>query len=96
MFAAGQMLTLRQLASSGLYLDTNPHASFVYLLTCLHALHLIGGMVVVGVLFVSAGRDAAGYMREHVPGLDSRLRALALYWHLLGVLWLYLLVLLFA
>jgi cytochrome c oxidase subunit III len=77
-FATGQLTLWRQLAAEGLYLDTNAHASFIYLLTALHGLHLLGGMVVVN-------------CRSRVD-----LTVVAIYWHFLGGLWIYLLVVLFA
>jgi cytochrome c oxidase subunit 3 len=43
-FAAGQLMLWRQLAAAGFYLSTNAHASFVYVLTALHGLHLLGGI----------------------------------------------------
>jgi cytochrome c oxidase subunit 3 len=76
-FVAGQLVVWRQLASGGLYLSTNAHASFVYVLTTLHALHLLGGLI------------ALSWVRG--PSVS----VVALYWHFLVGLWIYLLVVLF-
>jgi len=60
----------------GAFLAQNPHSSFFYLFTGLHALHLVGGIVaLLVVLFRSAPR------RELVD-------VVTYYWHFLGVLWL--------
>src|SRR4029450_3204819 len=58
LFVAGQWLAWRQLASQGVYLSSNPHNSFFYLLTGLHALHLAGGLVWFGVLIAKLSRMA--------------------------------------
>jgi hypothetical protein len=80
----GQVLGSEQ----GIFLATNPHSSFFYLLTGLHGVHLLGGLVWFGVLFARA--RGLGL----TPGTDS-LSLFATYWHFLAGLWLYLLLLLF-
>jgi cytochrome c oxidase subunit 3 len=82
-FLAGQYLAWRQLAAQGLYLATSPNSSFFYLLTGMHALHLLGG--IAALLYVIA-RVAVGasFRRNLLNGVTT-------YWHFMGVLWLYLL-----
>lgn len=88
-FLGGQLLVWRQLAAAGVYLGSSPHSSFFYLLTGLHGLHLLGGVAAVAFLEWRAWRGRAA--------LSSRwLDVAALYWHFMGGLWAYLLVLLFA
>jgi cytochrome c oxidase subunit 3 len=87
-FVVGQLLTWRALASQGLFLATNIHSSFFYLLTGLHGLHLFGGLCWFGVVYARARRLAI------TPGTDS-LALFATYWHFLAALWLYLLFVLF-
>ena len=82
-FLGGQYLAWRQLASQGLYLATNPNCSFFYLFTGMHALHLIGGLVVLLYLVVRLAFGAA-FRRNLFNGV-------ATYWHFMSVLWLYLL-----
>jgi cytochrome c oxidase subunit 3 len=77
-FLLGQAAGFRSLAGQGLYLPSNPHSSFLYMLTAVHGLHVAGG--IVAILYASA--------RPAVVGL------VAAYWHFVGVVWLYLLVLL--
>src|SRR6202030_2600011 len=45
LFLVGQFAAWRQLAAQGVFLVTNPSSSFFYLLTALHGLHLLGGIV---------------------------------------------------
>jgi cytochrome c oxidase subunit 3 len=88
LFLAGQLVAWRTLASRGVFLATNPHSSFFYVLTGLHGLHLLGGLVWFLAVLFQLRRMA------YTPGEDG-LRLFATYWHFLGALWLYLLVLLF-
>jgi cytochrome c oxidase subunit III len=84
-FVAGQYVAWMQLHSEGLYLATNPNSSFFYLLTSVHALHVLGGLV--GLTYV---------MRKlrRVTLRRSTLDAFCNYWHFMGILWVYLLLLL--
>jgi cytochrome c oxidase subunit 3 len=87
-FLGGQYLAWQALRAQGVFLSTNPHHSFFYVLTGVHALHLGGGLV--------WGLASAVRLRglAFTPGEDG-LRLFATYWHFLGALWLYLLFLLF-
>jgi cytochrome c oxidase subunit 3 len=86
-FVASQFAAWRALAAQGIYLATNPASSFFYMLTGIHLVHLFGGLV--WLLAVAAGHA----LRNSAPG--PRLDLLGLYWHFLGALWLYLVVVLF-
>jgi cytochrome c oxidase subunit III len=87
-FVTGQFLAWRSLAAQGIYLSTNPSSSFFYLLTGIHLVHLGGGLVWLAILVARVRRMAI------VPGTEA-LGLFSLYWHFLGLLWLYLLVVLF-
>jgi cytochrome c oxidase subunit 3 len=83
-FVGGQYLAWRQLAAQGLYLATNPNSSFFYLLTGVHAAHVLGGIVVLGYLLVLLA--AGGSVRRNL------VNGVVVYWHFMAALWLYLLV----
>ncbi len=87
-FLVGQVLAWRQLAGQGVFLSSNPHSSFFYVLTGVHGLHLLGGFVWFVAVALRIRRMA------EAPGQDG-LGRFALYWHFLAGLWLYLLFLLF-
>lgn len=74
-FVASQLTAWRKLIEQGAYLMENPHGSFFYLFTGLHAIHLIGGMVAL--FYVVLGRNRR---RELVD-------VVAYYWHFLSILW---------
>lgn len=85
LFVAGQYVAWQQLRARGLYLATNPSSSFFYLLTAVHAIHVLGGL---GGLAYVIRQLWKGSLRR------SQLVAAARYWHFMGILWLYLLLLL--
>lgn len=92
-FLGAQLLAWRQLARQGVYVASNPHSSFFYLLTAAHAVHLLGGLLALGYLFLRARlpREGQAVLEKSQAGAD----AVALYWHFMDFLWIYLFVLLF-
>ncbi len=74
-FLAAQVTAWRELFKQGVFMSQNPHSSFFYLFTGLHAAHLVGGLVAMAVLLLGKSRR-----RELVD-------VVAYYWHFLGVLW---------
>ena len=88
LFLTGQIAAWRKLAAQGVFLASNPHSSFFYVLTGLHGVHLLGGLVWFTAVLVQVRRLA------YTPGEDG-LRLFATYWHFLAGLWVYLLHLLF-
>ena len=82
-FVTGQWLAWRTLAAHGFYLATNPSSSFFYVLTAMHGLHLLGGMAA---LIHMARRLARSVTSTHA----SALSATAIYWHFMGLLWIFL------
>jgi len=75
-FLVGQLLAWRQLVLKGIYLSTNPHSSFFYLLTSLHGLHLLGG--VFALLWLVSGALRNHYAPERRTAEPSRNRTLRL------------------
>ena len=81
-FLLGQCLAWRQLQAAGLYAASNPANAFFYVLTALHAVHLLGGLVVWGRAVVRTSRGDA-------PISSARLSVelCTVYWHYLLVVW---------
>ncbi len=84
-FVSGQLLAWQGLRAEGYLVATNPANTFFYLITALHGLHLLGGLVALGrtTLKQRRGLDAA-----------QNLELCALYWHFLLAVWLVLFILL--
>jgi cytochrome c oxidase subunit 3 len=89
-FLAGQIAIWKTLVAQGIYLSSNPHSSFFYLLTGTHAVHLAGGVMALLVLVAMAWRQVYA-----TRGLRILADVTAIYWHFMDGLWIYLLVLLF-
>jgi cytochrome c oxidase subunit 3 len=85
LFVVGQTFAWIQLKSQGFGLATNVSYSFFYVLTVAHALHVFGGL---GGLVRVIGKFHHSVLRR------STLDATSKYWHFMGALWLYLLLLL--
>ena len=85
LFVAGQTLAWMQLRSQGFGLASNVSYSFFYVLTVAHALHVSGGL---GGLVRVIWKLNRSILRRSTLDATSR------YWHFMGVLWLYLLLLL--
>jgi len=94
-FLVSQLLAWRGLVAQGIYLATNPHSSFFYLLTGLHAVHLLGGIFGMSYLMLRARRGAQPDARDKEAKRRASVDAIGLYWHFMDGLWVYLFALLF-
>lgn len=87
-FVIGQLFVWRELQAGGYYLTTNPANAFFYMLTALHAIHLLGGVVAWA---RTAWRIFNGAETEEVRvGVEL----CTIYWHYLLVIWIILFALL--
>lgn len=89
-FLLGQIAAWRQLQGFTVFDITNPAIAFFYLITGLHALHLLGGLVAWGLTMRLLLAEAPAE-RTLLP-----VRLCASYWHFLLAVWLVLFGLLFA
>ena len=79
---AGQLMVWRQLANAGYFATTNPANAFFYLITMLHGLHLLGGLV-------AWSRTTTELWDGVEPAKASlSVNLCATYWHFLLVVWL--------
>jgi len=86
-FLIGQLLAWRQLSASGFLVTQNPANSFFYLITGLHGLHMLGGLV------AQAPPISAAWRGDGIRPLQLRIELCATYWHFLLFVWLCLVVL---
>lgn len=91
-FLGTQLFAWRQLVRQGIYLVSNPHSSFFYLLSVTHALHLLGGLI--GLLFLLL-RSRPQLEPAQIARSRAATDAVSIYWHFMDALWIYLLFLLF-
>lgn len=80
-FLAVQAWAWMALQSAQVVAVGNPAASFFFLLTALHALHVMGGLLAWGVALRDQTRDA------DVRATAWRMRLCARYWHFLLAVW---------
>jgi cytochrome c oxidase subunit 3 len=83
-FVVGQYFAWLQLRSKGLYLPTNPNSSFFYVLTGVHLIHVLGGLG-------GLTRVIVKFRSTALPLRRSTMDASSYYWHFMGLLWIYLL-----
>jgi cytochrome c oxidase subunit 3 len=81
LFLLGQLAAWQQLNAGGYFMSSNPANSFFYLLTALHGLHLLGGMLVWGrtTTRVLTGTDA--------QSVRLSVELCTVYWHYLLLVW---------
>jgi cytochrome c oxidase subunit 3 len=89
-FLGGQIVAWWQLDSIPFFDITNPAIAFFYLITGLHALHVLGGLVAWG------RTEARMYNSADLGRLRLSIELCAVYWHFLLAVWLVLFVLLFS
>jgi cytochrome c oxidase subunit 3 len=82
-FLGGQAMAWRHLTARGYLLAANPANSFFYLLTGLHAVHLLGGVLALGYALLSGYRPRPLERRRVIVDVA------AWYWHFMGMLWIY-------
>lgn len=84
-FIASQLLVWLQLRSMGLYMEGNPYTGFFYILTAMHAIHVIGGIIALGSVFLSLGTTSVSATRAERT--NSITNVVGWYWHFMGVIW---------
>jgi cytochrome c oxidase subunit 3 len=86
-FVVGQFVAWSQLKAQGVYLATSPTSSFFYVLTVFHAIHVAGGLGGLTRVILKTSGPVFTLKRSSLDGT-------AYYWHFMGALWIYLLLLL--
>ena len=81
-FLAGQLLAWQQLASLGYFAATDAASAFFYLITAMHALHLLGGLV------AWARTTNKVWRGFDVTRVHLSVELCAVYWHYLLLVWL--------
>ncbi len=91
-FISSQILAWLALNARGLYLTGNSYAGFFYVLTGIHAVHVIGGIIALGTILL---RNLVPTERLiEISRRQTLAEVVGWYWHFMGVLWLILFVLL--
>ncbi|HEF4762769.1 TPA: cytochrome c oxidase subunit 3 [Pseudomonas putida] len=80
-FLVGQLWVWQQFVAWGYFVASNPANSFFYLLTGMHGLHLLGGLIAWGWI------GAKLLLRVPLPQLRLGVELCTTYWHYLLALW---------
>ena len=92
MFISSQLLSWLALSSRGLYVASNPYAGFYYILTAVHAVHVLGGIIALGSILIRIWGPAR--TPESVAKRITFSQVVGWYWHFMGGLWIVLFMLL--
>lgn len=84
LFVAGQYRAWLGLRAQGLYLASNPNSSFFYVLTGVHVVHVLGGILGLLYVMIKLQRPVFALRRSTIDSASY-------YWHFMGGLWIYLL-----
>ena len=86
LFIVLQIIWFKQLWAKGITLQANVSFSFLYVIVGLHALHVLGGIIALLVMFAKAfSTKVRNY--NIVP-----VEVISTYWHFVDFLWIYLLI----
>ncbi len=91
-FISSQILTWFELIRQDVYVASNPYAGFFYIFTGIHALHVLGGIIVLGYLLLRTWNVTIS--DKELTARKSISKTVGLYWHFMDALWILLFVLL--
>ena len=86
-FCFAQIMGWRELYDAGIFFSgksSNPSGSFLYVITFMHLLHIVSGLLYVLFIFIKSLNNK--YNSSNLTGLKHS----SLYWHFLDALWIYL------
>jgi cytochrome c oxidase subunit 3 len=84
-FIASQVLSWMNLVNLGYYATGNPFAGFFYILTAIHAVHVVGGVICLAYIV-----SKTSTLTDNENELNRRrwfATVVGWYWHFMGVLW---------
>ncbi len=91
-FIASQILAWLELVERGVYVESNPYAGFFYILTGVHALHILAGISALGYLLLRTWRKT--FVEEELERRKIISNAVGWFWHFMDGVWVVLFLLL--
>lgn len=91
-FIASQVLAWFNLVNQGYYATGNSYAGLFYILTAVHALHVVGG--IISLVYIVLKTQTVTMDEEELLKRQWFTKVVGWYWHFIGVLWLILFLLL--
>jgi len=83
-FLIGQYIGWEQLSAGGIHLNGNPSGSFLYVISGAHAVHIAGGLLIMLITMMKV------FFKPFNPSKQVNVEMMAIYWHFVDVLWIYL------
>ncbi|MBK8296240.1 MAG: cytochrome c oxidase subunit 3 [Saprospiraceae bacterium] len=87
LFLVSQILSWKALVASGITIDLSVSGSFLYALSGIHAVHVIGGIAAIMVCVANAFLNSFTVSSMRLLKVDL----VRQYWHFVDILWIYLL-----
>ena len=84
-FVSSQVLAWLELVRRGVYWESNPYAGFFYILTAVHAVHVLGGIIALGSIVMRTWNHSV--LETDLKRSQTMAQVVGWYWHFMGVLW---------
>lgn len=91
-FIASQILAWLELVRRGVYVQSNPYAGFFYILTGVHALHVIAGITALGYILLRTWQKTSS--TEELTKRKQISNTVGWFWHFMDAIWIVLFLLL--
>lgn len=92
LFVGAQLIGWNEMAKAGVYFTGKASGTYLYLISALHVLHLLGGIIFLSFLFFKTAHVATDGVRSLIfirdPYRHLQLAMLCGYWHFMDFLWL--------
>ncbi|MBC6609654.1 cytochrome c oxidase subunit 3 [Hymenobacter sp. BT507] len=90
-FAGLQALGWHELQVQGVFFRDKPSGTYVYLISAIHVMHLLGGVLFLTLLFLRAQHASRDSIRTLLfirdPYRRLQLKLMSTYWHFVDALW---------
>lgn len=91
-FISSQILAWLALVQRGVYVQSNPYAGFFYIMTAVHAVHVVGGIIILGYIVLRTWHETSSEIELEQRKNVSK--TVGWYWHFMDALWIVLFLLL--
>ncbi|GAB3196380.1 cytochrome c oxidase subunit 3 [Pontibacter aydingkolensis] len=92
LFIVAQLIGWNEMTRAGVYFSGKASGTYLYLISALHILHLLGGLIFLSFLFFKTAHVAADGVRSLIfirdPYRSMQLSMLRTYWNFMDFLWL--------
>ena len=92
MFIGSQIMAWLELVRRGIYVQSNPYAGFFYILTSVHALHVVVGISALGYILLRTWEPTSD--EEELTKRKQVSNTVGWFWHFMDALWIVLVLLL--